>query len=150
MSTIQSTLTDDHDHCDDLFAEAENQVANARSASDWQQSKNLFDRFHSATLLHLAREEQALFPAFEAASGMPGGPTYVMRHEHAQMRDTLNAMAHALAEEDRDGYLGQSETLLMLMRQHNMKEEQMLYRMCDQVLAGERDALLERMALMTD
>lgn len=150
MSTIQDILTDDHNHCDDLFAEAENQVAQARTAGDWQQANSLFERFHNATLLHLAREEQTLFPAFEAATGMSGGPTDVMRHEHTQMRDTLNAMAHALAEEDRDAYLGQSETLLMLMRQHNMKEEQMLYRMCDQVLASERDALLERMALMTD
>ena len=150
MSTIQSILTDDHDHCDDLFAEAENQVASAQNETDWQRAQSVFERFHSTTLMHLAREEQALFPAFESASGMPGGPTYVMRHEHTQMRDSLNAMAHALAEEDRDGYLGQSETLLMLMRQHNMKEEQMLYRMCDQVLAGERNALLERIALMTD
>ena len=150
MSTIQTILTDDHNHCDDLFAEAENQVASARNDSDWQQANALFEHFQSATLLHLAREEQVLFPAFEAASGLNGGPTYVMREEHAQVRDAIQAMAEALADRQGDRFLGLSETLLMLMRQHNIKEEQMLYRMCDQVLASERDALLERIALMTD
>jgi hemerythrin-like domain-containing protein len=35
------------------------------------------------------------------------------------------------------------------MQQHNMKEEQMLYQMADQVLAGEQDEVVGRMRAMT-
>jgi len=43
---------------------------------------------------------------------------------------------------DKDAYLGLSETLNMLMQQHNMKEENMLYPMSDQVLSSDRDSVI--------
>ncbi len=145
MSRISDYLGNDHGHCDDLFVAAENAVG----AADWALAQQAFTNFRNATLCHFAREEETLFPAFESASGMHGGPTQVMRMEHAEMRDTLSAMADCLQKQDRDQYLGLAETLLMLMRQHNIKEEQILYRMCDQMLAGEADHLVERMIQTT-
>lgn len=68
-----------------------------------------------------------------------------MRAEHAQMRQTLADLGSALARRDAQVYLGLSETLLMLMRQHNMKEEQILYPLSDRALAAEGDTLVERM-----
>ncbi len=73
------------------------------------------------------------------------GPTQVMRSEHEQMRELFQAMADAVTARDRDNYLGESETLLMMMQQHNLKEEQILYPMADQALAGELDELFRRM-----
>jgi hemerythrin-like domain-containing protein len=94
---------------------------------------------------HFAMEEAVLFPAFEARTGMSMGPTQVMRSEHEQMRGLIRDMAQALAGSDQDNYLGQSETLNMLMQQHNLKEENMLYPMSDQVLAPDRDQLIQSM-----
>ncbi len=54
-------------------------------------------------------------------------------------------MERALTSRDRDGYLGLSETLMMIMQQHNMKEEQMLYPMTDQVIGTDADDVLKRM-----
>jgi hemerythrin-like domain-containing protein len=79
---------------------------------------------------------------------MRAGPTEVMRTEHAQMRGLLQEMAIAVAGADQDRYLGLSETLNMLMQQHNLKEENMLYPMSDQVLGGERDNLIHAMEAM--
>jgi iron-sulfur cluster repair protein YtfE (RIC family) len=130
MDSITEYLSDDHSHCDDLFASAENAVA----AGDWDSAAQAFAGFKAATLRHFDREEGVLFPAFEERTGMTGGPTAVMRDEHAQMRDVLDAMAAAVASQDQPAYLSLSETLLMLMRQHNMKEERILYPMADQAL----------------
>ena len=141
MTRLSQYLTDDHEHCDMLFADAENAVAQA----DWALAADSFQAFQNDTLRHFQREEETLFPAFEARTGMSGGPTFVMRSEHAQMRDTLNAMGQALETHNRQTYLGLSETLLMLMRQHNLKEEQILYPMMDQALADEAEALLASM-----
>lgn len=141
MTAIAEYLTDDHQHCDELFADAEN----AAGEQDWSTAQSRFQAFQQATLRHFAREEEVLFPAFEAATGMVAGPTQVMRAEHAQMRETLASMGSALARRDGSLYLGLAETLLMLMRQHNMKEEQILYPMSDRALAAEGGVLVERM-----
>jgi hemerythrin-like domain-containing protein len=76
---------------------------------------------------------------------MSTGPTEVMRMEHAQMRDLLQAMANAIAAGNQNRYLGLSETLNMLMQQHNLKEENMLYPMSDRVLGADSDSVIREM-----
>jgi hemerythrin-like domain-containing protein len=145
MSTIVDFLGSDHRTCDDLFASAEGAVAQ----NNWDSARCLFARFQAAMAHHLAMEEEVLFPAFEARTGMSMGPTEVMRTEHAQMRGLLQEMAGAVASADHGRYLGLSETLNMLMQQHNLKEENMLYPMSDKVLGGERDSLIRAMQAVT-
>ncbi len=41
-----------------------------------------------------------------------------------------------------DDYLGYAETLLIMMQQHNLKEENVLYPMCDQHLSSRSTELL--------
>jgi len=141
MSTILDFLGSDHRACDDLFASAESAVAN----KDWDSARSLFGQFQTAMARHLAMEEDVLFPAFETQTGMTSGPTEVMRMEHAQMRDLLQEMDKALAAGNQAGFLGLSETLNMLMQQHNLKEENMLYPMSDRVLGAESDRVIREM-----
>jgi iron-sulfur cluster repair protein YtfE (RIC family) len=141
MSTIVDFLGGDHRACDDLFASAEAAVAQ----KNWDSARSLFERFQAAMAHHLAMEEEILFPAFEARTGNSMGPTQVMRMEHEQMRSLLQDMASAVAASNQSRYLGLSETLNMLMQQHNLKEENMLYPMSDQVLGGEREAVIQAM-----
>ena len=131
MTTIRSCMTDDHRHCDDLFAATEQAAADHEADA----ARAAFARFAEVTLAHFAAEEEALFPAFEARTGMTMGPTQMMRMEHEQMRVLIQDGATALAQADFDDYLGIAETLLIMMQQHNMKEENILYPMCDQQLA---------------
>ena len=141
MNTILDFLGSDHRACDDLFASAET----AAAQKNWDSARSLFERFQTAMAHHLAMEEDVLFPAFEARTGMRAGPTQVMRMEHEQMRSLLQDMASAVATCNQNGYLGLSETLNMLMQQHNLKEENMLYPMSDQVLGGDREGLIRSM-----
>lgn len=143
MNEITEYLATDHDACDNLFSAAENAVA----AGDWELAAARFAHFREANLRHFAREEDVLFPEFEALTGMTGGPTSVMRNEHDQMRASLDEMAAAIVKRDSPAYLGQSETLLMLMRQHNLKEERILYPMADQALPDGGE-VVRRMAQM--
>jgi hemerythrin-like domain-containing protein len=141
MTTIRSYMTDDHRRCDELFAQAEQAVGNG----DFDLARTAFAHFHSAMLAHFASEEKTLFPAFEARTGMRNGPTQVMRMEHEQLRRLMDDAADALKSAIADDYLGLADTLVIMMQQHNMKEENMLYPMCDQHLGDEVPALLERL-----
>ncbi len=138
MTTIRSFMTDDHRRCDDLFAEAEQAIAKKNLPA----AKAAFAHFRNSLLAHFDCEEKTLFPTFEAKTGMRMGPTQVMRMEHSQMRALLDDAAGALERDDADDYLGLADTLLIMMQQHNMKEENILYPMCDQHLAGETPELL--------
>ncbi len=136
--SFSTPMADDHHHCDELFASAEQVV----ESGQWQQAAEAHQRFIDGMEQHLQAEEELLFPAFEAASGISEGPTSVMRHEHQQMRALFAQMGEALAAQNSDDYLGASETLLILMQQHNAKEEQILYPMLDQMLGPQADSLM--------
>ena len=133
MTDITTLMTHDHRSCDELFACAETAV----SHGNWEAACSALQRFIEALEAHFDAEETILFPRFEAVTGMTGGPTRVMRGEHAEMREAFDRMRDALARRDADDYAGEAETLLILMQQHNMKEENILYPMCDAHLDDE-------------
>ena len=54
-------------------------------------------------------------------------------------------MSEALSNGDREEILEVGETMIILMQQHNVKEEGILYPMADQHLASYREELIERM-----
>jgi iron-sulfur cluster repair protein YtfE (RIC family) len=142
--SITTPLFQHHKHCDEIFADAEEACADG----DWTAGGEAFALLSNQLETHFSSEEELLFPAFEAATGMTSGPTEVMRGEHRQMRDLLAQMQGALASRDGDAFGGAAETLLILMQQHNMKEENILYPMCDNAL-GSSDvgaALAERLS----
>ncbi|MCK9454284.1 MAG: hemerythrin domain-containing protein [Sulfurimonas sp.] len=140
MSNIKEFMTQDHRDCDEIFAQMEDAVA---SKSDEALSK--FEEFSDALTNHFKMEEMVLFPQFENASGMTQGPTQVMVMEHEQMRELLSKMEDAIQAKDNDKFFGISETLMILMQQHNMKEEQMLYTMIQEHLGDDADHIISRM-----
>ena len=141
MSGITSVMQDHHKLCDEDFAVAEE----AAHKGDWAACATTYGKFRNELLAHFGVEEDVLFPAFEERTGMTGGPTQVMRSEHAQMRDLVRQMDGALEQKSADGFGGAAETLLVMMQQHNMKEENILYPMIDQAI-GQDGELSSRMA----
>ena len=140
MNSPAQILPDHHRHCDEAAAER----------GDWAAAAPAFERFHEQMAAHFDAEEGLLFPAFEAATGMSAGPTQMMRHEHAQMRTLLAQLAAACEDRDGEAYAGVAETLLMLMQQHNMKEENILYPMCEQALGSEGERLGAKIGAMLE
>lgn len=131
--SLADFFTHDHHEVDDHWA----RVEEAANAGDDAAVRAAFDTFDAAQRHHIAMEEDVLFPAFEAATGMVSGPTAVMRDEHTQMRGLLDQMRQALAGGDPQEMIDQGDTLLMLIQQHNQKEEAILYPMAEQVLGAQ-------------
>jgi len=139
---IAQYLTPEHRECDNIFARAESAVA----SGDFELGKEEFLKFADETLLHFKKEEDELFPAFEAATGSAQGPTMVMIHEHEQVRGLMGKMAQAIENQDKDAYLSLAESMMILLQQHNMKEEQMLYGMSDAIFdASKQEELVNKM-----
>ncbi|MDG4549950.1 MAG: hemerythrin domain-containing protein [Candidatus Contendobacter sp.] len=141
MTTIAEFLANEHRGCDEGFTAAEE----AAQAGDPARCRADFQRFQAAMERHFQKEETMLFPAFEQATGNAMGPTRVMRLEHQQMRETFAEIDGVLANGDLEEFLGQAETLLILMQQHNIKEEQILYPMCDRFLGDAVETVIQAM-----
>ena len=142
METIREYLGADHKRCDDLFAQAETSA----SQQQWQDAMKYFQDFHAGLERHLQMEEIILFPEFERITGNTAGPTSMMRIEHQQMRLLTERMSFAVGQRDEDDFLGHAETLNILMQQHNLKEENILYPMIGKVLQQGCAEVLEAMA----
>lgn len=141
MASIAEFLGGDHDRCDELFFVAEAGV----EKGDWDAAMTAFNQFRYALEHHLTIEEQVLFPAMCASFDNARGPTSVMRSEHQQMRQIVQDLGAAMAKRDAEEFLGNSETLNIMVQQHNFKEEHMLYAMADQILAGQCEAIINAM-----
>jgi len=143
MSTIKEFLTTDHSRCDEIFASMEE-----KANTSLEDAVVLCKEFMEATEHHFQMEERVAFLEFETKTGMTQGPTQMMRHEHTQMRQLMKDMLAALESANKDKFFGYSETLMILLQQHNMKEEQMLYPMVQQHLSADSDRILDMMNSM--
>jgi len=109
-----------------------------------------------ADACHHGKEEQLLFPALEEA-GIPrlGGPVAVMLHEHDQGRRYVQQMAlAALAGRNLPEFVHTGPNMLEfadaarnyveLLTNHIRKENEILFKMADQVLTPEKQGELRQ------
>ncbi len=144
MTDIRTFLTQDHRECDVHFSAMEN-IANNASLAD---AKETYEKFAKATEHHFQMEERVMFPAFEQKTGMVQGPTAMMRQEHQQLRGLIAEIGEAIEADNRDKFFGLTETMMIMLQQHNMKEEQVLYSMAQQHLSAEAAQIIDMMESM--
>jgi hemerythrin-like domain-containing protein len=91
-------------------------------------------------------EEQLLLPEFERRSGMSGdhGPSVVMRAEHRAIVSLLGVMEREIDDPGAPIELSRAE-LRRIQRDHDLKEERILYPALDRMLDEEEgDAMVAR------
>ncbi|QGZ38007.1 hemerythrin HHE cation binding domain-containing protein [Pseudoduganella flava] len=138
MSTLHAYLAGDHRACDEEYGWAESRVV----CGDWPNAKQAFGGFVRHLEHHLEQEERILFPAIERATGSTMGPTAVMRSEHDHMRAIVRTMMEAIDARDATEFFEYADSLRMLMHQHNLKEESILYPMAERLLGDGAGAVL--------
>jgi hemerythrin-like domain-containing protein len=92
---------------------------------------------------HHAKEEDVLFPVLKRR-GIPeqGGPIGVMLHEHVLGRDCVGRMRQAsqAAPFDERQFAEAARVYVPLLRQHIFKENNVLFRMAEQVMSEADEA----------
>ena len=136
-AVLTSFLAGQHRELDRLLEAADNE-------SGTPQALQAFVRFREAMEHHLGLEERLLFPSLEACMG-PGGPLVVMRDEHDAIRDLLQQGYEALGAQELKAYRQVLDTLTVLVQQHHLKEENVLYPMGDTLLSDRAETLLQTM-----
>ena len=140
--TPSAFFSHDHRSCDDLWS----RVEAAADAGDAGATSAAWGAFAAAMERHFRWEEEVLFPAIDAVAGFGGGgPIYVMKLEHEQMRGVLGVMTQAAAAGQWEDVVDHGDTLLMLVQQHNAKEENVLYPMADRFVGDQWAELRSRL-----
>ncbi|MBU6482165.1 MAG: hemerythrin domain-containing protein [Nitrospirae bacterium] len=141
QKTISGFYEQDHDRLDELFKTFQN-----LKRSDFGKAKEAFKEFKFGLQRHIVWEEDLLFPLWEEKTGMSeSGPTFVMRNEHRQIGQLLEAIHRKVADQNPDSDQ-EEQALLNLLGSHNMKEERVLYPSIDQVTSGaERETVFRSM-----
>ena len=122
QKTITAFYEEDHDRLDELF-----KTFQMSKRSDFAKAKEAFKEFKVGLQRHIVWEEELLFPIWEEKTGMvEDGPTPVMRFEHSQIRQYLDAIHQKVEGQNPD----------------TDREEQSLYPAIDNVTSGEERATL--------
>ena len=129
-TTVTECLTADHRRLDAIVPEVES----AAKAGRLEDAASAFARFAEGLDRHIRAEEELLFPAFEEATGLAGGPTQVMRIEHVELRRRMTEISSALGAGDASAALRGLHGLTALLSEHNLKEESILYPMTDRAV----------------
>jgi iron-sulfur cluster repair protein YtfE (RIC family) len=139
--TIGTFYEQDHDRLDELF-----KTFQKFKRSDFAKAKEAFKEFKFGLQRHIVWEEDLLFPLWEEKTGMSdGGPTFVMRNEHRQIGQLLEAIHDKVADQNLECDQ-EEQALLNLLGSHNMKEERVLYPAIDQVTnEEERETVFRNM-----
>ncbi len=134
-TSIHRHYTEDHQQLDALFHEFQ-----SSKRTDPSGAHKAFQDFKAGLERHMVWEEQILFPSFERRFGhLQGGPTAVMRWEHQQIRQSLEAIALKLNRQD---FCTEEEEMALeaVLCPHNQKEEGILYPMIDQMVGADERA----------
>lgn len=116
-------------------------AAETSALADWAKAVDFLRNF--ADKCHHLKEEKLLFPALEE-HGIPreGGPIGMMLAEHEEGRGFVRAMAAAVDAGARDVLRREATAYIRLLRQHILKEDEVLFQMADSILSAEEQQKL--------
>lgn len=137
--SIKEFMSKDHRDCDELYILSEENIT-----KDIESAKENFLKFYEATNNHFSMEEMVLFPMM-ANCLEDSGIIRSLEMEHESVRELLSKALKALEAKNIDQFLSIGETMMMLLSQHNIKEEQGLYALADINLADEASYVINRL-----
>lgn len=119
------------------------------SLDSWKKALDFFSHF--ADQCHHFKEEQVLFPAI-AEGGIPrdGGPIGMMLMEHEEGRAYVRAMLSAIPlveaknQVAKEILVDKAKAYLRLLKDHIQKEDEILFRIADDVISPDEQKQLLR------
>jgi iron-sulfur cluster repair protein YtfE (RIC family) len=140
--SITTVMTSEHRRIEGALSDTVSQLAAGLVAD----ARAVFDRLDAEMRLHFRAEEELILPVFEARAGI-AGPVAVIRREHRAIEALLDAVVVALDRNDAASAGDRLHRLAVLLTDHHLKEERILYPKTDQVLTPpERAGLTAHLA----
>jgi hemerythrin-like domain-containing protein len=145
-------LRNEHKLIDRMLIVAESGIERARSGKtlSFDFFDNLVNFFMDYVIcFHFDKEEDLLFTEMEKAGiDIEELPIEVFRHEHRVQHEVLKQVSLKLAGVDKENmkepedFLNSFKILIHLLRKHSVREDRVLYPMCDRLISDRSDRKL--------
>ena len=142
MSSTNNWLIHEHSLYENLLS----QCTEAVEIEDWKTVDSLFKRLVTHLKRHMGLEEEVLYPAYEAATHAPQGPTGALREEHDRIVRLVTDMARVIKTRDSDYVLECLAHLEGQMIKHHEKEEDLFLPMASHILDARREEITRQLA----
>jgi hemerythrin-like domain-containing protein len=133
-----------HEHS--LYENLLSECTEAVEIEDWGTTDLLFNKMVTHLKRHMALEEEVLYPAYEAATHAPQGPTGALREEHDHIVRLIMDMMRVIKTRDSDYVLECLAHLEKQMIKHHEKEEDLFLPMASHILEANRDEISRQLA----
>jgi hemerythrin-like domain-containing protein len=94
----------------------------------------------------MAVEEEVLYPAYEAETHAPQGPTQALREEHDRIVQLVRDMVEVIKTRDSEHVLESLARLEYEMIKHHEKEEDIFLPMASHILNEKREEISQKLA----
>lgn len=140
LSTI---MTNDHQHCDTFLESVEKYV----SEKNLPLAIEALTTWKEINFKHFSIEEEILFPETIKVMQVKIPPIMVMEMEHQQIRNLFLEIEKALSEGNTEQFHRLVDTCIIMIQQHNMKEEQILYPIIDRCIPATNAEIIKNVSL---
>lgn len=134
---ISSQMAHDHRLCDHAYEAVEKYILE----QNYTLAEKEFLQWKNLNLKHFSIEEEILFPQTVSGLGAKIPPIMVMEMEHIQIKKMFDEIEKTILTKDSKKFHELAETCLIMIQQHNMKEEQILYPIIDRATQNISDEL---------
>ncbi len=133
-----------HEHS--LYENLLSRCTEAIEIEDWGSVDSLFRTLVTHLKRHMALEEEVLYPAYEAATHAPQGPTSALREEHNHIVRLVTDMARIIKTRDSDYVIECLGHLENQMIKHHEKEEDIFLPMASHILESRQEEISRQLA----
>ncbi|MEC4723644.1 hemerythrin domain-containing protein [Noviherbaspirillum sp. CPCC 100848] len=123
MGTLFDKLLSDHGRCERHLEALSKSVAD----KDWNLAAQYCAHFSESFIGHIEEEESSFFSCLRQS--VKGCDWFLddLRMDHVRLKALLTRMLQAVHDKNAEGFYLHAESLLILMRDHSVKEEDILY-----------------------
>ncbi len=141
MKSTEHWLVHDHTKIEFLLGE----LVEAAETQNWQIMKRGIKELIRQLKFHMAREEDILFPAFDAKTGPPHIPTVMLRKEHRNIIRIFTELYSVIRYENLIKLRELLPELQTAMLAHHEQEERVFLPMASRILCEDREALSQQL-----
>ena len=111
----------------------------------WEDCEDVFITFVRSLKVHMAMEEEVLYPAYEQHSDFPQDPVRALRQDHDRLFQLVRDIYQILKSRDSEHFVDAVKPVVVSLHHHHDKEEDFFLPMAGHLLMPYRESIVDEL-----